>query len=47
MIAAPPEGISVVCTFSWKRVPPSSQTLSKISPITWKLDTRFGPPLPT
>ena len=28
-------------------VPPSKRTLSKISPITWKLDTRFGPPLPT
>ena len=26
---------------------PRSSTLSKISPITWKLDTRFGPPLPT
>ena len=47
MIAAPPAGISVVCTFSWNLVPPSYQTLSKISPMTWKLDTRFGPPLPT
>jgi hypothetical protein len=40
-------GISVVCTFSWNVVPPSNQTLSKISPMTWKLVTRFGPPLPT
>ena len=46
-MAAPPAGISVVCTFSWYLVPPSNQTLSKISPMTWKLEIRFGPPLPT
>jgi hypothetical protein len=36
-IADPPAGTIVVCTFSLIVLsPPSTYTLSKISPITWK-----------
>jgi hypothetical protein len=46
-IADPPAGTNVVCTLFWFTiVPPSPYTLSKISPITWKEETRFGPPFP-
>jgi hypothetical protein len=40
-------GISVVCTFFCASDRPSKRTLSKMAPMTWKLDTRLGPPLPT
>ena len=47
-IAEPPAGIMVVCTL-WVGVLilPSAQTVSKIWPITWNDDVRFGPPSPT
>src|SRR5690606_28433293 len=46
-IAAPPAGISVVCTLCCTLLPPYVYSLSKLSPITWTLAAGFGPPLPT
>ena len=43
---APPAGISVVCTLCLASSPPSGYTRSKISPMTWNDETRFGPALP-
>ena len=48
-MAAPPAGTSVVWTLARGAAPiaASVYTVSKISPITWKEEIRFGPPLPT
>src|SRR5688572_30721920 len=48
-MAAPPAGTSVVCTLRLRSPPmaASAYTRSKISPITWNDEMRFGPPLPT
>src|ERR1035437_5174459 len=46
--AEPPAGMSVVWTLCSALVlPPSPYTFSKTRPITWKLEVRFGPALPT
>src|SRR3546814_10795390 len=47
-MVAPPGGTSVVCTsVSGGLVKEAClYTLSNISPITWKLDARLGPPTP-
>ena len=47
-IAAPPAGIIVVWTLCVGAARlPSGHTVSKIWPMTWNDETRFGPPSPT